>query len=143
MVVDLVAVNKIDLSGLHVLSGLQDKLKEGDIRLTFACAKGEVRDTLKRWASASSHGAFLHFDSIEDALVEDIDAKEEGDVERSTLPIQVCHVGGIRLVEEDALGAQEIDTEPGEQSAANGEEEKSVGDNVAKRVIVDFVTKQS
>ena len=41
VVVDLVAVNKIDLSGLHVLSGLQDKLKEGDIRLTFACAKGK------------------------------------------------------------------------------------------------------
>ena len=134
VVVDLVAVNKIDLSGLHVLSGLQDKLKEGDIRLTFACAKGEVRDTLKRWASASSHGAFLHFDSIEDALVEGYDAKEEGDVEEGTLPIKAATSVESVLLEEDALGEQEIDTEPGEQSVANGEEEKSVGDNVAENV---------
>ena len=142
VVVDLVAVNKIDLSGLHVLSGLQDKLKEGDIRLTFACAKGEVRDTLKRWASASSHGAFLHFDSIEDALVEDHSVKEagddikegddieEGDIEEGKSATSVKSV----LLEEDGLGEQAIDTEPGKQSAANVEEEKTVGDDATKAV---------
>ena len=84
----------------------------------------------------------MHFDSIEDALVEDHSVKEagddikegddieEGDIEEGKSATSVKSV----LLEEDGLGEQAIDTEPGKQSAANVEEEKTVGDDATKAV---------
>lgn len=70
VVIDLIAVNKIDTSGLHTLCELQKKLHDQKVKLSFACGKGAVRDILKRWTSVTSHVGFPHYDTIEDALLE-------------------------------------------------------------------------
>lgn len=72
VVIDLIAVNKIDVSGLHTLCELQKNLHDLKIKLSFACGKGAVRDILKRWTSVTSHADFPHYDTIEDALLQTV-----------------------------------------------------------------------
>ena len=55
VIVDLTSVNRVDLSGLHMLSSLEDKLKAEDIALALVGAKGAVQDTFQRWIAVSQH----------------------------------------------------------------------------------------
>ena len=86
VVFDLKAVNRIDLSGLHMLVALQKKLKKMDIKLTFACGKGVVRDTLARWTAATKHGNFPHFETIDKALTVVVKKEEDKDEENGKKP---------------------------------------------------------
>ena len=86
VVFDLKAVNRIDLSGLHMLVALQKKLKKMDIKLTFACGKGVVRDTLARWTAATKHGNFPHFETIDKALTVIVKKEEDKDEENGKKP---------------------------------------------------------
>jgi sulfate permease, SulP family len=67
IILDLSAVNRIDLSGLHMLTHLEEKLRKRGGVLVFTRVKGAVRDLFDRWRlSAGTHLRVFH--SIEDGI---------------------------------------------------------------------------
>jgi sulfate permease, SulP family len=109
VVFDLKAVNKIDLSGLHMLVELQEKLQKLNIKLTFACGKGAVRDTLKRWTTATQHGSFTHFNTIEEALVVVTLVVSKDDGEKNILLEEDELRKGLTDTEEVKLDVMEVE----------------------------------
>ena len=64
----MASVNRVDLSGLHMLSSLEEKLRGGGIVLSFACVKGAIQETFQKWAAASAKAPFQQYSSIQDAI---------------------------------------------------------------------------
>ena len=88
VIVDLSPVNRIDLSGLHMLSDIEDKLRAEDTALVFACAKGAVRDTFQKWSMATARAPFQHYSSIQSAVQHkkvDTEVTAEGKIEMENL----------------------------------------------------------
>ena len=88
VIVDLSPVNRIDLSGLHMLSDIEDKLRAEDTALVFACAKGAVRDTFQKWSMATARAPFQHYSSIHSAVQHkkvDTEVTAEGKIEMENL----------------------------------------------------------
>ena len=73
MIVDLTSVNRVDLSGLHMLSSLEDKLKAEDIVLALVGAKGAVQDTFQRWFAVSQRTPFIQYPTVGKALQAGVD----------------------------------------------------------------------
>ena len=81
-------MNRIDLSGLHMLSDIEDKLRAEDSALVFACAKGAVRDTFQKWSMATARAPFQHYSSIQSAVQHkkvDTEVTAEGKIEMENL----------------------------------------------------------
>eukprot|EP00943_MAST-04B_sp_MAST-4B-sp1_P008315 g8315.t1 len=117
VVIDLIAVNKIDVSGLHTLCELQKKLHDRKVKLSFACGKGAVRDILKRWTSVTSHIDFPHYDTIEDALLETVGNEVE---------LNAMTANNI-LLQQDELGKKITNTDEVKlEIIEKGEEEDGV-----------------
>ena len=68
VIIDLTPVNRVDLSGLLMLSSLEDKLKADGIALAFVGAKGAVRDTFQRWVLASERDLFQQYPTVQKAI---------------------------------------------------------------------------
>ena len=68
VIIDLTPVNRVDLSGLLMLSSLEDKLKADGIALAFVGAKGAVRDTFQRWVLASETDLFQQCPTVQKAI---------------------------------------------------------------------------
>ena len=64
----MASVNRVDLSGLHMLSSLEEKLKGDGIVLSFACVKAAIQETFQKWAAASTKAPFQQYSSIQDAI---------------------------------------------------------------------------
>ena len=74
VIIDLTSVNRIDLSGLHMLSSLEDKLKAEGIALALVGAKGSVEDTFQRWFGVSQRTQpFIQYHTVGKALQAGVD----------------------------------------------------------------------
>jgi hypothetical protein len=68
VILDVSAWISIDLSGLKTLNELHAELIANDVQLAFACAKGPLRDILKRTKFIEKLGEQFMHQSLDDAI---------------------------------------------------------------------------
>jgi|EP00945_MAST-04E_sp_MAST-4E-sp1_P002150 SulP family sulfate permease len=68
VIVDMSLVTRVDLSGLHALSTLEDMLRTDGIALALVGAENAVQDTFQKWTVASARAPFQQYPYVQNAI---------------------------------------------------------------------------